>query len=144
MTTTTTATAKTTTGRTSLIAERVMEQVHFLIVQKINWNSTSKRIVNAILTSSSNSIVDNWHCVLWLSRDISFTLHNIQYSENYCYNYSNYYNSNRKKKFTLFTTKQRGFVHFHVFATSFMFLKIPCLENHGYNYNNCYNNYREN
>ena len=35
MTTTTTATAKTTTGRTSLIAERVMQQVHFLIGQKI-------------------------------------------------------------------------------------------------------------
>ena len=35
MTTTTTATAKTTTGRTSLIAERVMQQVYFLVVQKL-------------------------------------------------------------------------------------------------------------
>ena len=59
MTTTTTATAKTTTGRTSLIAERVMQQVYFLVVQKLIEIQLPKRIVNEILTSSGNSIVDN-------------------------------------------------------------------------------------
>ena len=49
MTTSTTATAKTTTGRTSLIAERVMQQVHFLIGQKslkFNFQKNSECNIN--------------------------------------------------------------------------------------------------